>query len=41
MGGASLLDHPLELNEKLPSRSSEEDRVGRHLTGAFPPKNRT
>lgn len=25
MGGAPLLDHPLELNEKLPTRSSEED----------------
>mgnify|MGYP006906848342 FL=1 len=37
MGGASLLDHPLELNEKLPSRSSEEDRVGRHPYGRFPP----
>lgn len=25
MGGAPLLDHPLELNEQIPSRSSEED----------------
>lgn len=32
MGGASLLDHPLELNEKLPSRSSEEETYN-HIVG--------